>query len=290
MSQGTQVSADSSEVRRTRNDGLIAIASYPKSGNTYMRLLLQAYMRGRVDLNELSMMMPGDSSKYYYQQAIPIEVTNVQPQTVPQLRYAAMLHCLASQAWTNYKFVKSHWMRGLGNQTFFDPTVFSAVIYLYRNPFEVVGSFAKHQSIDIDTAIHRMVSQGIIGRVTDEGIMPSFMGSYGDNVISHFKAGDHVPTIAISYKKLKENPAMVLGKVIEFIENPHGMVSIEEAVDMVRLDKMQKMEDENGFPEARGGRFFTNGTTCKLSRSQRKTLEAHVNLLPQDIRDKVLNG
>ena len=290
MSQGTQVSADSSEVRRTRNDGLIAIASYPKSGNTYMRLLLHAYMRGRVDLNELSIMMPGDSSKYYYQQAIPIEVSKVQPQTVPQLRYAAMLHCLASQAWTNYKFIKSHWMRGYGGKTFFDPTVFSSIIYLYRNPFEVVGSFAKHQSIDIDTAIHRMTSAGIIGRVTDEGIMPSFMGSYGDNVLTHFNAADGVPTIAISYKKLMKNPAMVLRKVVEFVENPPGMVSIEDAVEMVRIDKMQKMEDEMGFLEARGGRFFTNGTTCKLSKSQRAKLQAHVDLLPQKIRDEVLNG
>ena len=114
------------------------IASYPKSGNTWMRLFLAAYRNHgypvRAEMLETS---AGDVAEIHYLAVSPLPLTSLKAEQLMLLRPAALMH--ACQC----RFLKSHWARLTVNGIDSVPAaIMGKAVYIVRDPRAVCGSLS----------------------------------------------------------------------------------------------------------------------------------------------------
>ncbi|MBD3668281.1 MAG: sulfotransferase domain-containing protein, partial [Kangiella sp.] len=140
--------------------GIIWLASYPKSGNTWMRSFLHNLLRNSqqpVDINELDHFCIGESSSAQYRKYLKESVDTVDHEVLAKLRPKVQ------RDYTTYfpdsVFVKTHNFLGKWHGVdLHNMDVTAGGIYVLRNPLDVVLSMTHHFGEDIDGAIARMAN------------------------------------------------------------------------------------------------------------------------------------
>ena len=139
--------------------------------------------------------------------------------------------------------------------------VTAAAVYVIRNPFDLAPSFARHQSLDIDTTIDHMCSRRNI-MSTKEGIYEP-LGRWDEHVNS-WTTAPGLPKYVIRYEDLLANTGKVMGTMLEkFMRVPVDRPKLAYAVKRASFKSLQKQEKEIGFSEKPAGMksFFTKGTS-----------------------------
>lgn len=240
---------------------IIWLASYPKSGNTWMRSLLAHYLMppGKApDINNLRAFTTGDTRQDIFNAAVggPYKANTVEEWVRVRQKVVQMI--AASKP--NHHFVKTHCQP----IKFFDmelipASVTSAAIYIMRNPFDLAPSFARHQSTDIDTAIDRMMNpETLMG--TETGIYDA-LGSWNDHV-STWTNAPGLPLHVVRYEDLLEKPARTMRALLkDFLKVPLDQPKLAHAIKATSFDAMKKQEEEHGFFEKPKGMqsFFAKG-------------------------------
>lgn len=284
--------AETERSHGTGESGLVAIASYPKSGNTFIRTLIQAYLTGDVDINRLVNVVPGDAGKHLYQSAIPFQLSELPPELVINLRFAANIWSVQNARAIGSPFVKSHWARVYGSSPAFHPAIFSRVIYIVRHPHDVAASVARHFGLSIDQAVNVITRENwLLTGENTVAVGPSVVGSWAQNVLSHLSVADGVPTMVVTYTELRDHTIDTFNSILKFIGNPPGRVSVEEAVNLADIQNVRAQEKEHGFIEnGRAEEFFTEGTVAILTPVQIQILDRELSRLPRELRLKLRNG
>ena len=172
---------------------IIWLASYPKSGNTWMRSLLAHYFmpRGQApDINHLSQFTTGDIRQDFFDRAAGRPFRGSSYEEWMAVRPTALRMIAASKP--SHHFVKTHCqpIRILGRDVI-PAEVTAAAIYMMRNPFDLAPSFARHQGCDLDTAITRMMDPDMSSG-TDTGIFEA-LGRWDEHVTTWTTAGAAAP-------------------------------------------------------------------------------------------------
>ena len=139
--------------------GIIWLASYPKSGNTWLRAFLHNLLRDPdqpADINELDQFCLGDSAGNWYEHVSdgrrPSDMTH---EELAPLR--TLVHKAFTSAHPDSVFVKTHNQLG---ESFGIPLVSMeytvGAIYVIRNPLHMVSSVADHFGYDLDGAIEML--------------------------------------------------------------------------------------------------------------------------------------
>lgn len=126
---------------------IIWLASYPKSGNTWMRSLLANYFMpaGQApDINNLRRFTTADVRQDFFDAANGAPFSSHQVEDWLRVRPKALALIAGSKPGTH--FVKTHCqaVRYLG-QDLIPPQVTAGAVYMLRNPFDLAPSFARHQ-------------------------------------------------------------------------------------------------------------------------------------------------
>lgn len=229
--------------------GIIWLASYPKSGNTWMRSFLHNLLRNTqqpVDINELDHFCLGESSSAWYQHYL-----NGPPETADHeliARVRGHVHRDFTKVFPDSVFVKTHNFLGewhgypLHNM---DVTV--GGIYVLRNPLDVVLSMTHHYGIDIDHAIYRMANKGALSEAGESHI-PEFHSSWSQHVASwtmHPNPQLHV----VRYEDLKKNPRKHFKKVSSFLGLKPTKDRLDRAIKHSSFKTLKKQEESQGFKE-----------------------------------------
>jgi hypothetical protein len=216
------------------------IASYPKSGNTYVRVFLAHYLRGETDLNKVG--WPLFTSAVYFPFADP-------KRPLPRNRIPKFD--------TNY-IAKTHELGNLYSGRYVDRAV-----YLIRNPLDVVPSYARHMSISIDRAIMATANKNNKLKHT-ERIFSQRIGSWTTNITSWLRVTEF-PVLYLRYETLLSDPAYAFKQILTFLDSgtPMNAKKFSDALEFTRFENLKKKEVEKGFKEARGstGKFFNVGTS-----------------------------
>tara|TARA_Y100000768_G_C23860219_1_gene625311 strand:+ start:34 stop:873 length:840 start_codon:yes stop_codon:yes gene_type:complete len=197
---------------------IIWIASYPKSGNTYLRSFLASYYfskKGKFDFN-LLMNIP----------------------QFPSIRFSQrdfLSFSDASKNWiSNQKFffnkeelffLKTH--NSLCRYENFEFTTQSesiGAIYIVRDPRNVITSMCNHYSFNLEYALEKMSDKkASLSEKASNGDCSNFtfLGSWSDHYKS-WKNNDKFKVLFIKYEDLKENKELIFKKVIDFIERLKG--------------------------------------------------------------------
>ena len=240
------------------NDLIKWLASYPKSGNTWVRLFLNAYCSNGLDVNE-SRHSIGDVNPYYYQTVSPKPVTDLSPTEFNILRPAALAHMLTAYSHIDPLFIKTHNANVLIDDiALIPPSITDKAVYIVRDPRDVCISYANHFNVSIDDAIAAMNdTHRVIG---DNNLIHTL--STWSNHINSWLSEERFKVGLIRYEDICANPR---GKFIDLLTYLGIEVDIDRfnmALDRTSFNKLSEEEDEYGFKEAPNGvKFFKRGGT-----------------------------
>ncbi|MCK5016498.1 MAG: sulfotransferase domain-containing protein, partial [Candidatus Peribacteraceae bacterium] len=184
------------------------LASYPKSGNTWVRLFLEAYLLGRVNINNL-VTTCGDSNIHYYQPNSCVPYDQLELYDYGAVRLAA-LHNMVRQNRKTFFCVKTHSIDANLVDIPLIPRGYSdKSVYIVRDPRDVAVSWAKHLGQSIDKTITGMITEGFgCPSVAEDKTLQTLYGSWGQNVRSW---GLFPVALVVRYEDLLNDPEKWFG-------------------------------------------------------------------------------
>lgn len=241
--------------------GLVWLASYPKSGNTWTRHFLHSLLRspGKPhDINRMNMLTTGDSGARWYQPFLDKKLTECSDEQIAAARAQAQRK-IADSA-DGLVFVKTHnaMVRHLG-APMIEPSVTAGAIYIVRNPLDVAISYAHFMGGTIDGAIAQMNAKGAL-IPTGEKAAYQYYGSWSEHVFSWTRRPMRQLHV-MRYEDMLEKPRETFGRLATFLRLAPTRGEIEAAIDASSFDKLKEQEDEAGFREKpeKAERFFREG-------------------------------
>lgn len=240
---------------------IIWLASFPKSGNTWARSFLANYFQppGRtLDINSLRQFTTADVRQDFFDRANggrPFRAQTIEEWI--KVRPKALRLIAASK--DGHHFVKTHCqVIRIGNVPLIDPEVTAAAIYLIRNPFDLVLSYARHLSLDVDAAIGRMANPQTAHR-GDTGIV-EVIGRWDDHIRTWTEARG-LPLHLMRYEDMVADPAAAYRGLFAFLKAPVDEAQFARTLELTSFEALRKQEQELGFRErpAQMAQFFARG-------------------------------
>ncbi len=266
--------------------GIVWIASYPKSGNTWTRAFLHNLIKivsgestGEQDINAMSEYSTWDISLELFK-----EVLGKDPHEVDRAEIAAArprVQEIIAERTEGLSFVKTH------NAVMIDrgvPTINSAVtsgaIYIVRNPLDVAISYAHHMGGTVDDAIDHMERTGVETRISDKAVYEVY-GSWSEHVQSWTRKPNRAVYI-MRYEDMVAEPKMIFGALARHLLMLPTQEQLLQAIEQSSFERLQKQESEAGFRERPpvAKQFFREGKANQwqsvLTRSQiRRIISTH---------------
>ncbi|MBN33942.1 MAG: sulfotransferase [Rhodospirillaceae bacterium] len=242
---------------------IVWLASYPKSGNTWMRAFLHNLVRDAgqpVDINQMiGALTQGESAIGWYRVLNPRPAETWTDLEMARMRPAVHKTIAAGQNGTVFCKIHNRLGRHHGQPTV-NMAVSAGAIYIVRNPLDVVLSFADFQGVPIDEAITIMATPDF-STERNERNLPELLGSWSQNVES-WTAGEGKGLYVVRYEDMLEDPIKAFGAVTAFLNLDYPKVRLDRAVRNASFKELRKQEDERGFNERpeHQERFFRKGT------------------------------
>lgn len=231
--------------------GILWLASYPKSGNTWLRIFLTNLRRDReepADINELDG-GPIASARALFDETTGIEASDLTPEEIDRLRPEVYEKVAAAAPEVLYLKVHDAYTFGADGRALL-AAAGSRAIYLLRNPLDVAVAFANHLSRDLDTAIDRMADAEFAlaagtGQLADQ--LRQRLLSWSAHVLSWVEAP--IPVKVLRYEDLKQQPLETFTQAAQFAGLPADPARVRKAVAFSDFKELQRQEQECGFKE-----------------------------------------
>ena len=273
---------------------IIWIASYPKSGNTYLRSFISSYYfskKGKFDFELLLNILQFPSVKF------------VKKNLNSQLE--------ASQNWIynqkqffsgeKIQFVKTHnSLNQYQGNSFTTKDISLGSIYIVRDPRNLVTSISHHYSMKYDQAYDKILDENasLLEKSRDGDYSNfTFLGSWSNHYKS-WKNSKDFKTLFIKYEDLQNNKYDTFRRIIQFINDLKGdQSSINEkkflnSINSTNFSNLKNKEENEGFEESvysKSGekkRFFNLGFNNRWQKILPKNILAKLNNnLQNDLND-----
>lgn len=222
------------------------LASYPKSGNTWVRALLSALTTGDVPLQSL----PGSLGNESSDDALPVSLSGLdEVEALQVMRRSWMLGDPTSGA---FRVRKTHepWIAGPdGHATRWQPEGARA-IYLVRDPRDVVLSWAHHNGQSPTEAADFM------RRGTSHVMGHGHVAHGGWQAVSwsrHVQSWSQecpLPVLVLRYEDLLAEPRPCVEQIADWLDVPVDETSVASAVAACEFTELAAREVIEGFAEA----------------------------------------
>jgi aryl sulfotransferase len=246
--------------------GIVWLASYPKSGNTWFRVFLTNYLR---DANEPASINALDddpiaSARGPFDTAVGYDSDELTWDEIDALRPEVYLH-LAREA-TRTWYCKAHDAYTFlpDGRPLFPPEATACVLYFIRNPLDVAVSFAHHGGRDeVDTTIRNMAQDNneFCGkRSVDAGQLRQRLLTWSQHATSWADAPG-LRRLVLRFEDMKQDPETVFGEAVRFLGLPFDTARLQKALKFSSFDELRDQERQKGFREKvpRAKSFFRKG-------------------------------
>ena len=231
---------------------IIWLASYPKSGNTWVRLFIDSLLNpvsNSIDINNIKIKQFPLRSHF---DGLDIDIDNVGE---------FVSNCIVAQDKINLdktvKIFKTHnafWKSG--PHAFTNEKNTKGVIHIVRDPRNVITSVMNHFSTeDYDEAFKIMTNskQSIGSKIKNNDTdLPTVISSWSNHYNSWKKMKKNY--LQIKYENLVNNPEYEFGKIAKYLnENLNKYFEVKQINQAIRncnFENLKKQEDEKGFKES----------------------------------------
>ncbi len=239
---------------------IIWLASYPKSGNTWMRAFLHNLLVNSpepVDINSLHYFTLGEASARHYYQFDRRPLSTMSESEIMALR--PKVHELLTHASPDSVFVKTHNFLGeVEGMPLISMSHTAGAIYVVRNPLDVAISYAGHFGMAIDQAIDELGNAGTGSKLSDRHAR-EYYGTWSLNVSSWTR--NAVPTLhVVRYEDMQDQPFETFAAVARFLGLNPPTERLERAIANSSFGALKAQEEKHGFVErTEHTRFFREG-------------------------------
>ncbi len=230
---------------------IIWIASYPKSGNTYLRSFLASYYFS-------------DDGKFNFDLLLKIH-------QFPNMKFSKLKSTNKEEASKNWIFNQNSFFKNLDlnlvkthnclypfkNNEFTTTNITRGAIYIVRDPRNVITSLTHHYDLTYEQAYSHMVDENSsLLEASHELDHSNF--TYLNSWSNHYKSWKNnkkFKTLFIKYEDLEKDKENVFEKVIKFINNLNGKdTNLNEkkflnSIKSTNFSNLKNKELNEGFDE-----------------------------------------
>ncbi len=241
--------------------GIVWLASYPKSGNTWFRAFLANLRHGGeqpVDINAFG--TNNFAARPGFDRALGWETSDLTLAEIERTRLAVQ-DVIAREEDVAFKVHEAFTDPRDGTPLFSVPAT-RAALYFLRHPLDVAVSFSHHRGKDLDNTITRM-NNPVAVMARNEGDLdiqlPQPLGTWSHHVRSWVDAPG-LRVHVLRYEDMLARPLEVFTAACRFAGFPDDPARVARALEHSRFEALQAQERAKGFREAVGGRaFFRKG-------------------------------
>jgi aryl sulfotransferase len=243
----------------------IWLASYPKSGNTWVRLALRSLSVGgeEIALTDIAGFGGVVIGRGMFDEFLETESGHLTGDEITLLR--PTLHDVLFATGKPSAPVKVHdaWFRTTAGRALFDVHHTHATIYILRDPRDVAISWAYFMDRTIDWTIGYMADSAAMIRYGPRQLsmsVPQFLGHWSAHV-SGWIDDSGLDPLVVRYEDMHADLPVALRRIADHIGWAARDEAIAGAVAATRFDRLADQERRHGFGEnARtADRFFRSG-------------------------------
>lgn len=248
--------------------GLYWLASYPKSGNTWFRIVLANVLNktnNRINLNEINTGAIA-SSRGFVDNALGLFDSAVldHDELDQLLPFVYSYHHEHAHPVRYHKIHNAYmYLDKKKSKPLFPAEACLGAIYIIRNPLDVAISYANHSNCSIDNAIDCLehpdltYGNGIFG-IKEQ--IRHFLGSWSFHVES-WTSAPNLNILTIRYEDMKAFPFDTFSKAMAFLKIDVTEKDLNIAIEEARFEKLQSLEEKTEFREkpVKVERFFRKG-------------------------------
>lgn len=268
--------------------GILWLASYPKSGNTWLRAFLANYFRNAaspIAINDLPNFIFGDGLAEQYEQVAGGPVGDMSIDEIQRLR--PEVHKRFARSSHDTVFVKTHnAVAFLDDIPTITPEATAGAFYVIRNPLDVVISYSHHYDVSFDRAIESMGSE-LTALPMHGNLVYQYLGSWSSHVRSWTTAPGLAPHV-IRYEDMAAAPEKTFRKAIRFLGLPLETGRLRRAIKFSSFKTLSGQEKKGGFVEGvpiENRVFFRKG---KVGGWREKLTPEQVRRVIDDHRDVMI--
>jgi hypothetical protein len=244
--------------------GLVWLASYPRSGNTWTRAFLHNLFNGMSgeagtqNINGLNRFTAAVNGRELYAETLGFKPTDEHRNQIAAARHEVQRR--AAEQFEGLIFTKTHQAllvdRGSTTINF---AVTAGAIYIVRNPLDVAISYAHHLERSLDETITVMGLANAEIPMTETQVH-EVLGSWSQHVLSWTRK-PHQAIYVMRYEDMLATPERTFGGLARHLLLTPVPGQLAEAIDRSSFTRLRAQEENEGFQEQpnKTGRFFREG-------------------------------
>jgi hypothetical protein len=237
------------------------IASYPKSGNTWVRAIVDRIVHPEraLDINALGKTAPSFArltQKFVERNGIAL------PGSAPGevRRWWTPVQREVCKAADGPIFVKTHNVAArFDSGPFPDPPSTARAIYILRDPRDGALSYAWHYKMTLGLAVVALCTSSAFNIKQEQLGVTELLMSWGEHV-QGWTSLKRCPLLVLRYEDLLADPAAGVRKIATFLDKPVSADQVAAIVAATAFDQLKGQEKARGFNESvRPDGFFRAG-------------------------------
>ena len=233
---------------------IIWIASYPKSGNTWLRSLLSSYFfskNGVFNFNQLD-----NIKQFSCKNLNSSEINSSNYQTIVSKNWIPTQEIINKDK--KIHFLKTHnAICSINGNSFTNQNNTIAAIYIIRDPRNVITSISNHYNLSLQDSLEFIKNKKKIIFPNKKKINNhddfNFISNWSDHY-SSWKNINFAPIKIVKYEDLTRDTNKTFISILEFLSKfikfNFDKSKIKNSIDSTTFDKLAEMEREVGFAES----------------------------------------
>ena len=222
------------------------IASYPKSGNTWVRRIVSLALFGDKNIDQLRYDIPSFADICHQFSGLdqPISDTNL-----IKLWKTAQLDIVKNSGGSK-TILKTHNIAALMDGVVFpDLTLIANSVYIIRDPRDIVISWSKHSNKSISEAEDDLLNESFAIDKKTATSRKEILSSWENHFLGW--SNSKIPSLVIRYEDMLNDSLAAIKQILEQLQI-EPVISFPKIQRLASFENLQRIEAENGFVERRG--------------------------------------